>query len=207
MNRAARRRIKPGAEPLKIETSQHKQFKKFLPLLLGLMLLLIGLFVYASLYYSQFYHNELGKVKLVGADNSIMYVEEDGTFKWYRAKWEKDAVFNPESDYLAGVIRYYTDAQALKMLDKYSEHFWNITSDTIDTMYDDEYKKEDMFIMTIEGAYFKEDGEDKKFAKDNSDFKKYYLGFRVNGGRTLHLLEQDSISLFQFTIEDYDLNN
>ncbi len=207
MNRAARRRIKQGTEPVKIETAQHKRFIKMLPFLLGFMLLLLGVFVYASVYYGQFYHNELGQVKLVGSDGSLMYVEDDGTFRWYRAKWETDAIFDKDNDYLAGVMRFYTGDDAYKILDTYSEHFWNITSDTIGDMFDEEYKKEDMFIMIVKGVYFKEEGIETKLAKDNTDYVKYYLGFRYNDGKTLQLMEHDSASMFQFTVEDYDLNS
>ena len=204
MNRAMRRRNK-GGEPIHIETAQHKRFVKFLPLLFSVLVLVIAAFIGLVLFYSQFYHNELGKVKLVGSDGSVMYVEEDGTFKWYRAKWEKDAVFDPNSDYLAGVLRYYTGDSAYKVIDKNSQHFWNFTSDDIDSMYDEEYQKEDMFIMIIKGSYFKEDDTVTKFVKDNTAYVKYYLGFRQKDGKTLQLMEHDAVNMFQFTLEDYDL--
>ncbi len=196
MNRAARRRLK-GQEPLQIETHQHRKLVKFKPFLLGFLVLCVILFIGVFVFYNQFYHNELGAVKMLGSDKSVIYVQEDGTFEWYRAKWGKDEVITDGSDYLAGVMRYYTGKDAYRMLDKYSEHFWNITSDTIDEMYDEMYRKEDLFIMIIKGVYFKET-EGAAIGKDNSEYVKYYLGFRHDN--YLDIMEQEGYNLFQFQI-------
>ena len=203
MNRATRRRNKGATTPMVIETVQHRRLKKLLPLFVFISILLLYGFIFV-VYATKQYHNELGKVKLVGSDNSIMYVNEDGTFRWYRAKWEKDAVFDKDSDYLAGVMQYYTGDEAYEVLDKYSQHFFGFTSDNIQDMFDRTTRKEDIFIMIIKGVYFKEN-KNSRLVKDSSNSEIYYLGFKYNDGRTLQLYDHDNVSIFQFTVEDYDL--
>ena len=194
MNREQRRRLKGDNTAVSITTPLSKHKIRYI---LGSISLIVLGVIFAILvgFYANFYHNELGKVKLECEDKSVLYVQEDGTFKWFRSKDEL------EKEYLTGILRYYTGADAYKELDKHSSDFWNITSDTIDTMFDDTYKKEDFFIMIVEGVYYVED--DLDHAQDNSDYVKYYLGFHIDN--TLHTLEQATNGIRQFYVKEYDL--
>ncbi|MBR4315144.1 MAG: hypothetical protein IKP66_09570 [Lachnospiraceae bacterium] len=178
----------------KLVSPQHTIFKKLqisLLILFGLtFLVLLGFIVYTI----QITHNDFGKIKLVGAaDNSAMYIEENGNFKWYSN--QEDLKHNC----LVGKVQIYSGDNAVKAINRYSSHYWNMTSDTITEWFDEDNKKEDLVIMIIRGLYYQENIGDKT-GNSSSDYR-YLIGFRH--GKFFQTLEQATEKVFMFYVEDY----
>lgn len=178
----------------KMITPQHKLVNKLQVVFIVLFVFTFIAFLGFGIYYLTLTHNDFGKIKLVGAaDNSAMYIEENGNFKWYSNQEDL------EHNCLVGKVQIYSGNNAVNVINAYSSHYWNMTSDTITEWFDEENKKEDLVIMIIRGLYYQENLDDEKGKSSLDD--RYLIGFRH--GKFFQTLEQATEKVVMFYVEDY----